>query len=155
VSVAAAAVDASTAALSVCAAGSDELGALFTIDRRTGHTSSFRLGGQGEVFPVGDYPATAALMERGGVAVWRRDMPDIDAQELELLEQWNLLGVLAGAVSSKEGCWLVELFADGQTAELDAVAPALRALMAHAVYAAPAASAINSRVPNPAPPLGV
>ena len=155
IDVCAAAVDASTAALSVRSAGTDAIGTLFAIDRRTGQTSSFLIGAEGEVFRASDYPATEALMATGGVAVWRRDTPGTEASEIQLLDDWNLLAVLAATVPAQECCWLVEIFADGETAELEPIAAAVRALTLQAVYGAPAASSISSRVPKPAPPLGV
>jgi len=155
VDVCAAAVDASTAALAERPAGTDAIRTVFAIDRRTGQTSTSRSASEGEVFRSSEYPATDKLMAAGGAAVWRRDAPGTEPTEIALLDEWNLLAVLAAAVTTHAECWLVEIYADGATADLESLAGALRALMVQAVYGAPAASSTSSRVPKPVPPLGV
>jgi NAD(P)-dependent dehydrogenase (short-subunit alcohol dehydrogenase family) len=78
--------------------------------------------------------ATAALLEGGGTALWRRDDPAIDAGERALLDEWNMAAVLAAAAVSEEGAWLVELFADGRSADLAEIETVARTLCVHALH---------------------
>jgi hypothetical protein len=83
---------------------------------------------------VAEFPATAHLLERGGSAVWRARDEATDAGERALLEEWAMDAVLAVAASDEHGSWLLEVFADDQTADLALIEPAARALVLHCLY---------------------
>jgi diguanylate cyclase (GGDEF)-like protein len=130
-------VDASATCVSWIAPDSTVLETVFLHDRRLDRTSGHRFGTDGTVYDIGEYPQTREVMERGGSFTVRVDDPDADAAERALLVDWGMTGVLAAGVTDPHiGGWLVELYADGATAELEAVEPALRLLVAEAVRAA-------------------
>jgi diguanylate cyclase (GGDEF)-like protein len=131
------AVDASATCVSWIAPGSAVLETVFLHDRRFDRTSGHRFGTDGTVYDIGEYPQTREVMEHGGSFTVVADDPDADAAERALLAEWGMTGVLAAGVADPHlGGWLVELYADGATAELEAVEPALRLLVAEAVRAA-------------------
>ncbi len=139
------AAEATAAAVSRKAAGDPELVTLIAIDRRTGHVAHHGDGSEDERYRVEDYPATAALLERGGSAVWRADDPDADPSEISLLEEWNMSAVVAVAEREDGGAWLVELFADDGTSDLALIEPMLRVLTVHAIHAGVPAARSRSR----------
>jgi diguanylate cyclase (GGDEF)-like protein len=128
------AVDATAGAVSLQAPGDPELLTLITVDRRTGHTARSGDGTEDERYAVADFPATARLLEHGGSALWRAGDEATDAGERALLEEWAMDAVLAVSARDDEGSWLLEVFADGATADLALLEPAARALALHCLY---------------------
>ena len=57
---------ASAAAVSLCPHGTGVIETLFTLDLRSGHSSSVRFGVDGERYELGVYPRTAELLAHGG-----------------------------------------------------------------------------------------
>ena len=57
---------ASAAAVSLCPHGAGVIETLFTLDLRSGHSSSVRFGVDGERYDLGVYPRTADLLANGG-----------------------------------------------------------------------------------------
>ena len=137
VSACATAVNATAGALSLQAPGDPELVTLVTVDRRMGSTTRHGDGEGGdedERYVVSEFPATERLLEHGGSAVWRSDDQDSDTAERVLLEEWGMDAALAVAGSDDHGAWLLEVYADGQTADVALIEPAARALVLHCLY---------------------
>jgi hypothetical protein len=141
----AAAVPATAAALSLQAPDDPDLLTLVAFDRRSGHVARHGDGNPEERYAVADYPATAPLLVVGGTAVWRADDPDGDPDERALLVEWNMRAALAAGVRDESGGWLLELFADDRTCDLDAIAPVVRVLSVHACYGGVPADRARSR----------
>ncbi|HEV2812211.1 MAG TPA: sensor domain-containing diguanylate cyclase, partial [Solirubrobacteraceae bacterium] len=132
-----AAVDASATVVSFRPDGCGVIDTVFAIDARTSRTTGRRFGSVGEAYESSDYPATERIMEAGGSFVVAIDDPAADAAERALLAEWGMSGVVAAAaVQAGEGCWLVELYADGATQPPVAVESALRLLVGEAVRGA-------------------
>jgi hypothetical protein len=131
------ALDASAAAVSFMAAGTDVIETVFAHDWRTGRTGGRRLGSGGERFDPAAYPASARILLRGGSFVVRADDPAADAAERALLTEYGMVAVVAaGAVEAGSGGWMVELYADSLTREPGDAEPALRLLCGEAVRGA-------------------
>ncbi len=141
----AAAIDATAAAVSLQRSEHPDLLTLVALDRRSGHVARHGDGGEEERYAVADYPATAALMTRGGSAVWRAGDPDTDPDELALLAEWNMTAVLAVASRDASGCWLVEVFADERSADPGVIEPVARVLTVHGLYGGVPADLSRSR----------
>ena len=86
----------------------------------------------GEVYALADFPATRAILLEGGVLLSSIEDPDVDPDELALMVERGWEQVLAVAVEHAGTTTLVELFADGQSGSLTALAPFARVLLAHA-----------------------
>ena len=88
-----------------------------------------------EAYALADYPATAAILARGGGFSVATHDPAADPHERALLERWGFTALVAtaGVRPGGEG-WLIELFADRRTDPgLAAALPELRLLAAEAV----------------------
>ena len=125
------AVNATAGALSLQAPGDPGFVTLVTVDRRMGYTTRHGDGDDDERYVVSEFPATERLLAHGGSAVWRADDQVSDAAERTLLEEWGMDAVLAVAASDEHGAWLLEVYADGQTADVALLEPAARALVLH------------------------
>jgi diguanylate cyclase (GGDEF)-like protein len=135
--VAAEAVDATAMAISWLGDGRDLIETWFAGDRRVHRSTGKRFGADGESFPAADYPATAALLARGGSFVLHAGDEDADEAERALLAQYGMDAVLAVAVRDADGgAWLVEIYADGLTRPLEAAEPAVRLVVGEAVHGA-------------------
>ena len=123
------------AALAVSTVRDGSVAAHFQLDRRSGHSSGTAVSAPDEdVYRLEDFPATAAVLAGTGASVWlRADDPDTDPAERALLARWSLDGVLMVGAHAPSGSWLVEVFADAATLELERFGPALRALCAAAL----------------------
>src|SRR5215210_330459 len=127
------ALRASAAAVSLCPHGAAQIETLYTLDLRSGHSSSVRFGVDGERYSVADYPRTAELLAVGGsLHVYAGDA-DADPAERVLLEEWGMTDVLAAAAADGRGAWLLEIYGDAESADLRLADAALRLLAAHAV----------------------
>ncbi len=124
---------ASAAAVSLCPHGAGVIETLFTLDLRSGHSSSVRFGVDGERYDLGAYPRTAELLASGGSLHLYAGDADADRAERALLENWGMTDVLAAAASDGRGAWLLEIYGDAESADLRLADAALRLLAAHAV----------------------
>jgi diguanylate cyclase (GGDEF)-like protein len=101
------------------------------------HTREIRLRGvrfglEGEVYELGDYPATRGLVEAGeGSLLVSRDDPDADPAESGLLEELGYQAAIVACAGDRDGAWLLELYGDGASRELEA-ATSLAAVLARA-----------------------
>jgi hypothetical protein len=129
------AVDATAAAVSQLAPGAPDVVTMIAIDRRSGRVAHHGDGSEGARYPIVEYPATAALLERGGTAIWSAGDAAAEPGEASLLREWNMRAVLAAAERFDECGWLIELYADDDTADLELIEPVLRVLTVHALYA--------------------
>jgi len=103
-----------------------------------------RVSVEDEVYPLADYPRTAAILQRGGGFAVEAEDAGADAGERALLDSWGYAAVVAAAAVAPDGeGWLVELFADRHSAAgFTAALPELRLLVIDAVARAqPATSA--------------
>ena len=73
------ALRASAAAVSLCPHGAGVIETLFTLDLRSGHSSSVRFGVDGERYELGVYPRTAELLANGGSLHLYAGDPEADA----------------------------------------------------------------------------
>ena len=88
------------------------------------------------IYPLDEYPQTAAIIEAGGSFITRANDPDADPAELEALAEGKLATVVAAAAPSPGGAWLVELYGDEMTLDPALVEPYVRLLVAEAVRGA-------------------
>jgi hypothetical protein len=102
------------------------------IDVRRGRAWRRELGEPDDVWLVADYPRTGAILE-GGSFVVHTDDDDADPAERAVLSEFGMEAVLAAAASGAHGSWLVEIYADSDTAPLEPVEPAVRLLVSEAV----------------------
>jgi diguanylate cyclase (GGDEF)-like protein len=124
---------ASAAAVSLCQHGGGVIETMFTLDLRSGHSSSVRFGVDGERYELAGYPRTADLLVNGGSLHLYAGDAEADAAERALLTDWGMTDVLAAAASDGRGAWLLEIYGDTESADLRLADAALRLLAAHAV----------------------
>jgi diguanylate cyclase (GGDEF)-like protein len=132
------AYDAGGWAVSCRPPGADSLRTLFEGGRRAHRVSgvpSLRFGSAEDVYPLADYPLTAAALEAGGDFCVRAGDPDGDAAEQALLRCAGYRSMVAAAAVAGSG-WLVELYADARSGPIEEARAALRLLTAEAVRAA-------------------
>jgi diguanylate cyclase (GGDEF)-like protein len=112
--------------------GAELVRSISTANSRQQRLRGVRIGLENEVYPLGDYPATAAVLAAGsgGFAVRRRDA-SADPAERSLLEELGYEAMIAAAAANGTGTWFVELFGDDASSGLIDALPALR-LMARA-----------------------
>jgi diguanylate cyclase (GGDEF)-like protein len=127
------ALRASAAAVSLCPHGAGVIETLFTLDLRSGHSSSVRFGVDGERYDLGTYPRTGDLLAHGGSLHLYAGDPEADPAERALLDDWGMTDVLAAAASDGRGAWLLQIYGDAESADLRLADAALRLLAAHAV----------------------
>ena len=124
---------ASAAAVSLCQHGGAVIETMFTLDLRSGLSSSVRFGVDGERYDLAGYPRTAELLATGGSLHLYANDDAADAAERALLTNWGMTDVLAAAASDGRGAWLLEIYGDAESADLRLAEAALRLLAAHAV----------------------
>ena len=124
---------ASAAAVSLCLHGVGVIDTLFTLDLRSGHSSSVRFGVDGERYELSAYPLTEDLLTKGGSLHLYAGDESADPAERALLEDEGMSDVLAAAASDGRGAWLLEIYGDAESADLSLADAALRLLTAHAV----------------------
>jgi hypothetical protein len=125
-------LNAARAAISLCASGAQTIDVVFMIDVRRGRAWRRELGAPDDVWLVADYPRTAAILH-GGSFIVHADDADADPAERAVLSEFGMDAVLAAAASGAHGAWLVEIYADSDTAPLEHAEPAVRLLVAEAV----------------------
>jgi hypothetical protein len=138
-------LNAAAASISICRSGGDTIDDAFMLDARRGRVWRRELGETERVWPLEDYPLSAAVLDHGGTFVVRADDPSADAAERAYLAQFGLVAVLAAAARDDEGGWLMEVYADASTVPLEPLEPVARLLVAEAVrgrsFQAPAQAA--------------
>jgi hypothetical protein len=93
-------------------------------------SSSNAVGAQ---FPLGEYPATAAVLTGGAVHVETSD-PAADPAEVALLDGMGAVALLMAGSRDHEGTgWLLEVFGDDLSGQLSPLVAAVRSLVAIAV----------------------
>jgi diguanylate cyclase (GGDEF)-like protein len=104
-----------------------------------------RVGLDDEIYPVDDYPATAALVDRGsGAFLTSCDDPLADEAECSLLQELGFDSVVVAAAADASGSWLVEIYGDQETSGLPDARPAV-ALLARAALPPPRPEARGQR----------
>ena len=113
------ALNAAAWTISFAAHGSSEIRSISTADDRDGRLRGIRVGLGDEVYKLEEFPATARLVQAaaGSFLVERHDR-EADSAERELLAELGFSGVLAAATSDTDGVWLLEIYGDGDTADL-------------------------------------
>ena len=131
------AFDAGSWAVSQHVRGEDVVRTLFEGGRRTHRVSgvpSLRFRSDSDTYPLGAYPATAAILAaNGGAFCTLAGDPDGDPSEQALLAVAGYRSVTAAAARAEGDGWLVELFADRRSGPLEAALGELRLLTAEAV----------------------
>jgi hypothetical protein len=106
----------------------------FSVDRRSWSSTGLRFGVVGQRYAAAEYPESVSLMTDGGTVHIAVDDDQADPAERKILADYGMTATLmAGIPEADSGGWLVEIFADGQTAALTDVEPALRLLAREAV----------------------
>ncbi len=121
--------------ISFCAHGSGTIRSISIADNRDSRVKDMRVGVGEEVYAVGDYPLTAKVVHAGAGSFYvdRQDQAG-DPAERELLAELGFRAVLGVAVPDLDGAFLIELYADDDSADL--VAAELRVqLLARAAAA--------------------
>ncbi len=131
-----AALNAAAWAISRWERGSTLVRSVSTADDRDGRLRGLRMGLSNEVYRLEEFPHTAELLRAGkGAFVAAGDDDHTDAAERRLLAAMGFDAALIGVVNHGSGAYLVEIYADGDTADL---APAmLRMQLLLRVAAAP------------------
>ena len=138
------AVEATAVSISWLIDGGATIETAFSVDRRSWSSTGLRFGTVGARYAADDYADSIALMTGGGTLLVEVDDDDADPAERELLADYGMTAVLmAGVPDGDSGGWLIEVFADGRTAALTDIEPALRLLAREAISPArrPARSA--------------
>jgi diguanylate cyclase (GGDEF)-like protein len=75
-----------------------------------------RVGLEDEIYPLADYPITAALVERGsGSFLTSCDDPLADQAECALLRELGYEAVVVAAAGDAGGAWMLEIYGDDST----------------------------------------
>jgi diguanylate cyclase (GGDEF)-like protein len=115
----AAALNAAAWAISRWERGSPVIRSTSTADDRDGRLRGLRLGLANEVYRLDEFPHTTQLLTEGrGGFVARTDDTEADPSERELLTQMGFDAALVSVAAHGSGAYLVEIYADGNTAEL-------------------------------------
>jgi diguanylate cyclase (GGDEF)-like protein len=133
------AFDASGWAISVRRAGEPFVRTVFEDGRRAHRVAgvpSLRFTGSNDAYLLADYPATEAIMTRGGSFCLDVDDPAGDPAEQALLRRGGHQAMVAAAVARKDAAWLVELYSDTRTGALEAAQAELRLLIGEALHTA-------------------
>jgi diguanylate cyclase (GGDEF)-like protein len=114
-----AALNAAAWAISRWERGSSMIRSVSTADDRDGRLRGLRMGLANEVYRLEDFPFAAELLRQGvGGFVARVDDEATDPAERELLADMGFDAALVGVVAHGSGAYLVEIFADDETADL-------------------------------------
>lgn len=128
------AVNAAAWTISFCPHDSQDLRSVVAADSRDLRLRGLRMGLDDEVYVLGDYPATEALVEAGaGAFVIDRHDRDADPAERNLLREMGYSAVLGAVVSEDDGAFLLEIYGDGDTGGLAAAELRLQLLARAAV----------------------
>jgi diguanylate cyclase (GGDEF)-like protein len=125
-----AALNAAAWAISRWERGSPMIRSVSTADDRDGRLRGLRMGLANEVYRVEDFPQTASLLRAGvGGFVAHVDDEDTDSAEQALLAEMGFRSALIGVVAHGSGAYLVEVFADEETADLAPAAIRMQLLL--------------------------
>ncbi len=133
------AFDASGWAISLLPAGDHTVSTVYEGGRRAHRVSgvpSLRFMGTNDAYRVDEYPATAAIMTRGGTFAVSADDPAGDPAEQALLRHAGHHGLVAAASVHEGAGWLLELYWDARTGPIESVMAELRLLIAEALRGA-------------------
>ncbi|HEX2161220.1 MAG TPA: sensor domain-containing diguanylate cyclase [Thermoleophilaceae bacterium] len=112
-------LDAAAWAISRWERGSSLIRSVSTADDRDTRLRGLRMGLANEVYRVEDFPNTAELLRRGhGGFVAHVEDDRTDAAERKLLADLGFEAALVAVVAYGSGAYLIEIFADGETAAL-------------------------------------
>jgi len=115
----AATLNAAAWAISRWERGSSVIRSVSTADDRDSRLRGLRMGLANEVYRLEDFPGTAELLRDGrGGFVARSDDDGADRAERDLLAGMGFGAALVGVVAHGSGAYLVEIFADDETADL-------------------------------------
>jgi diguanylate cyclase (GGDEF)-like protein len=87
------------------------------------------------VYPLADYPATAQCLAHGSAFVAGIDLGGSDAAEVELMRELGYRALLAVGTCDRQRGYLLEIYSDGDDAQLAAIAPHARVLAHYCVQA--------------------
>ena len=128
-------LDASAVSVSQSPPGASSVTTVFTLDRRSGHSSGAVVAAQ-ESYLLDDYPTTAEVLGAASSAIVMTDDPAADPAECNLLVDWGMQGVMLTAARGRGGGWLLELYADAGTHDLNGAQGIVRVLVTQAVNGA-------------------
>jgi diguanylate cyclase (GGDEF)-like protein len=115
-------------------AGSSLIQSIANANSRDVRLRGVRVGLEHEIYPLEDYPATAALVARAsGAFLTRCDDPHADRAECDLLRELGYEAVVVAAAGDHDGVWMIEVYGDEATAGLEEARPALALLTRAAV----------------------
>jgi len=110
--------------------GSSLIRSVSTADDRDSRLRGLRMGLANEVYRLDEFPHTAELLRAGvGGFVAHVDDEHTDAAEQALLVDMGFEAALIGVVAHGSGAYLVEIYADDQTAELAPAAVRMQLLL--------------------------
>jgi diguanylate cyclase (GGDEF)-like protein len=140
-------VNAAGWAVSFARRGEPAIRSLAAADGRDTLLRGMRVGLEDEVYTLADYPATERLVSQGS-GTFHVDRYDrgADPAERDLLDDIGFTAVLAAAATDSEGCYLVELYADGDTRELAGLSVPLSLLVRAAAANSASAAAVSERL---------
>jgi diguanylate cyclase (GGDEF)-like protein len=118
--------------VSYAPAGGNLVRSLSNAHKREARLRGVRFGLEGEVYELDEFPATRALIEAGeGSFLARCGDPESDDAECELLEELGYKTAIVACAADRDGAWLLELYGDEASGELDE-ATGLAAMLARA-----------------------
>ncbi len=129
-------VDAARTAVSFVATGDLVIAPVAMFDLRRSRAWRREFGADGHPYVITDYPATEAILGRGGAFVVSVSDPDADPAEKAILEEFSVDEVLVVAAPTPGGVWLLEVYGDAQSDPLASISSATRLLTVVAVSSA-------------------
>jgi diguanylate cyclase (GGDEF)-like protein len=110
--------------------GSALIRSISTADDRDSRLRGLRMGLSNEVYRLADFPHTADLLRAGvGGFVAHTDDEHTDPAEQDLLTELGFEAALNGVVAHGSGAYLVEIYADAETADLAPAAVRMQLLL--------------------------
>jgi diguanylate cyclase (GGDEF)-like protein len=88
-----------------------------------------------EIYPLTNYPATARAITQASAFIAGIDVPGSDPAEIEVLRELGYRAVLGVGIVDRQRGYLLEIYSDGDHAELAAIAPVARVLVHYCVRA--------------------
>jgi len=110
--------------------GSALIRSVSTADDRDNRLRGLRMGLTNETYRLDEFPHTGELLRAGvGAFVANVDDDHTDAAERRLLTEMGFEAALIGVVSHGSGAYLVEIYADGESADLAPAALRMQLLL--------------------------
>ena len=98
----------------------DRIQTISLADGRDRRVRGLRIDVDNDVYAADDYPATARLIRAGaGSFVFSAGDPGADPAELAVLAEYDRTAVLAAAAADHDGTWLLEIYADDHSTDLE------------------------------------